>query len=139
MARPKKLIDEEQVRKLAAINCSLEEMASVLNCEKTTLHRRFASVIKKGRDGGKMSLKRKQYEVAMSGNVTMLIWLGKIFLEQRERVEESVTINQSPQLAEAIEQISKAIAKRDAWSSPQNKALSLEPAPGLLSPSVESR
>ncbi len=91
MARPKKKIDPEQVLKLAAINCSYDEMGSVLGCSPDTLERRFAGVIKKGRDNGKMSLKRKQYEIAMSGNVTMLIWLGKIMLGQVEKQEVAVT------------------------------------------------
>lgn len=84
MARPKLQIDEAQVEKLAAIDCSYEEMASILGCDPSTLTRRFAQAIKKGRDHGRMSLKRKQFEVAMSGNVTMLIWLGKIRLGQQE-------------------------------------------------------
>jgi len=84
VARPKLKIDADQVEKLAAINCSYAEMAAVLDCDESTLTRRYAQAIKKGRERGRMSLKRKQYELAMSGNVTMLIWLGKIMLEQRE-------------------------------------------------------
>ena len=89
MARPKKDIDEEQVKKLAAIQCSYSEMAAVLGCDESTLTRRFAHVIKEGREHGTMSLKRKQYEIAMGGNVTMLIWLGKIVLKQVEKKEFS--------------------------------------------------
>jgi hypothetical protein len=89
MARPKKKIDSEQVRELAAINCSYAEMAAVLRCDPKTLSTRFLKVIQEGREHGKMSLKRKQYEVAMSGNVTMLIWLGKQTLGQRDQVLES--------------------------------------------------
>ena len=84
MARPKADIDEEQLKTLAAINCSYAEMAAVLGCDESTLTRRFAQVIRQGRETGKMSLKRKQYEIAMKGNVTMLIWLGKIMLDQRD-------------------------------------------------------
>ncbi len=36
----------------------------------------------------RMSLMKKQYEVAMTGNVTMLIWLGKQYLGQSDKVEE---------------------------------------------------
>lgn len=88
MARPKKVIDEDQLFKLAAINCSLAEMAAVLNCDVKTLTNRFSHVIEKGRENGKMSLKRKQYEVAMGGNVSMLIWLGKNILGQRDTFPE---------------------------------------------------
>lgn len=65
-------------------------MAAVLDCDASTLTRRFASVIENGRASGKMSLKRKQWEVAMSGNVTMLIWLGKIQLGQVEQVRQVI-------------------------------------------------
>lgn len=92
MARPKLVIDEEQVKKLAAINCSYAEMAAVLDCNESTLLRRYAEVIQKGRANGKMSLKRKQYELAMGGNVTMLIWLGKQLLDQREPAIEVAQI-----------------------------------------------
>lgn len=84
MARPLKVIDERQVEQLASIQCSLDEMAAVLGCERTTLHRRFATVIKKGREQGKSSLKRAQYKSAMDGNPTLLIWLGKQYLGQRD-------------------------------------------------------
>jgi hypothetical protein len=90
MARPKKNIDPEQVKKLAAIQCSYAEMAAVLGCDESTLTRRFAQVIKEGREQGKMSLKRKQYEVAMAGNCTMLIWLGKNILGQKEAAEDAL-------------------------------------------------
>lgn len=59
-------------------------MSAVLDVDESTLTRRYAQVIKKGREQGTMSLKRKQYELAMNGNPTMLIWLGKIMLGQRD-------------------------------------------------------
>ena len=99
MARPKLDIDPEQVRKLAAIDCSYEEMASILNCDPKTLSNRFSQAIKEGRDHGKMSLKRKQYEVAMGGNTTMLIWLGKQRLGQTDKqaiVQANMTSDAMP-------------------------------------------
>lgn len=88
MARPKKIIDPKQVEELAAIQCSLAEMSAVLRCDKKTLYNRFAAEMAAGRERGKSSLKRKQYEVAMSGNATMLIWLGKQHLEQSDKNEQ---------------------------------------------------
>ena len=37
-----------------------------------------------------MSLRRKQYEVALSGNPSMLIWLGKNVLGQSDQVQQDV-------------------------------------------------
>jgi hypothetical protein len=132
MGRPKKNIDPLQVEKLAAINCSYAEMAAVLNCSVDLLQRRFPQVIEKGRETGKMSLKRKQYEVAMSGNVTMLIWLGKIILGQREE-QPSVTItaHPSPKTDTALNEI-KDLLKAKECSSTLTPPLSLVPGQGLL-------
>jgi DNA invertase Pin-like site-specific DNA recombinase len=65
--RPKKAIDEAQVRLLASYNCSYAEIAAVVKCDPSTLTRRFAQVIKEGREEGKASLKRVQYKKAMEG------------------------------------------------------------------------
>lgn len=64
------------------------EIGSIVECSVDTLERNFADVIKKGRERGKSSLRRKQFEMAMNGNVTMLIWLGKQHLGQTEKVEQ---------------------------------------------------
>lgn len=93
--RPLKKIDERQVKELASIQCTMIEMAAVLDCSVDTLERRFADVIKNAREMGKASLKRKQFQVAMSGNVGMLIWLGKILLGQKDLVEHTVKAAQS--------------------------------------------
>ncbi len=90
MARPKKTISPKQVEELAKINCSYAEMAAVLDCNVSTLQRRFAQAIKKGRQQGTASLKRKQYERAMAGHVGMLIWLGKNLLGQTDRQDLTV-------------------------------------------------
>jgi hypothetical protein len=36
---------------------------------------------------GKISLRRKQYSIAQEGNVTMLIWLGKNWLGQTDKLD----------------------------------------------------
>ena len=61
-------------------------MAAILGCSKDTLERRFAALIRAGRNKGKMSMRRAQYNVAIKKeNVQMLIWLGKQYLDQRDK------------------------------------------------------
>jgi hypothetical protein len=91
MARPKKPVDEVLLKKLASIFCTTEQMAHMLNVSKDTLERRYAATIKEARSTGKMSLLRKQFEVAMAGNVGMLIWMGKQHLEQSDRMDQTST------------------------------------------------
>ena len=94
MGRPRIEIDWEQVEELASIGCTQEEIAAVMKCCVDTLtgRKRFSEVYKIGRDRGKQSLRRTQWETAMSGGkgaYVMQIWLGKQMLGQRDRHELS--------------------------------------------------
>ena len=92
MARPKKVIDADLVRSMAEIQCTHEEIAHVVGCSVDTLTRHgFAELINKARETGKSSLRRQQYQAAMNGNPTMLIWLGKQYLGQRDKSEVETT------------------------------------------------
>ena len=84
MGRPVKEIDEDLLYKLAQIHCTMKEMVDIIGVSEDTLKRRYAGIIDKGKAEGKMRLRRKQIEVAMSGNPAMLIFLGKALLSQSE-------------------------------------------------------
>jgi len=85
--RPRKQVDEKTLRALAKINCTREEMAAVLGVSTDTLARNYAELIKEESANGKMSLRRMQWKKALEGNITMLIWLGKNELGQRDQPE----------------------------------------------------
>ena len=87
MARPPKKVNPRQVEALAKLQCTMIEMSQVLGVSVDTLERRFADIIERGREFGRMSIKRKQFAVAMKGSVPMLIWVGKQHLGQRDRQE----------------------------------------------------
>ena len=95
--RPRKIISEDGlklVENLARIMCTEEEIAECLNTTPDTLlnsdnKELFRSAIKRGQANHHQSLRRKQYEVAMRGNVSMLIWLGKQYLGQTEKVQQT--------------------------------------------------
>ena len=81
MAPPIKKLDVEQIRKLAMINCSYSEIASVMGVNESTLTRRYAQIIKEGREQGKCSLKREMWRSAMDkGSIVMQIFLSKNLL-----------------------------------------------------------
>lgn len=96
--RPYAEINWDTVENLCAIHCTGEEIAAILKVDYDTLERAirrefnssFADYFKKHSSKGKMSLRRKQYEVAQSGSVPMLIWLGKQYLGQADKVENHV-------------------------------------------------
>jgi hypothetical protein len=83
--RPPKVVSPAQVEKLAAIGCTQEEIGHVLGISPDTITRNYAEPYQKGIATMRQSLRRRQYKLAMSGSVGMLIWLGKQHLGQRER------------------------------------------------------
>ena len=86
--RPKKEIDYVTVEKLANIQCTQDEIASFLGISTRTLQRdeQFMELFNRGRENGKMSLRRIQWKHAEK-SVPMAIWLGKQYLGQRDKVE----------------------------------------------------
>ena len=88
MARPKKYnIDTKQLEKLAAFGCTNTEIASFFGCSSDLIEKSYSENLTKGRDSGKIRLRKLQWNAAEKGNVTMLIWLGKQVLGQAEKQE----------------------------------------------------
>lgn len=83
--KPRACISPEEVYELAKLHCTLDEMAKWFKIPLQTLQINFADEIAQGREYGKQRLRRKQFEVAMEGNPTMLIWLGKNMLGQSDQ------------------------------------------------------
>ena len=88
VGRPRKVIDEKLLYDLAKIQCTPAEMSAILGVHVDTLRDNYSNIIAKGKEDGKASLRRMQYVTAMKGNVTMLIWLGKQLLGQKEPERE---------------------------------------------------
>ena len=98
--RPTLEVDWEVFDELCRIQCTKTEIAAVLKMSDDTLSRRikeefgvtFTELYKEKRQAGFASIRRKQFEVAMAGNgnVGMLIWLGKNWLGQSDKIEETV-------------------------------------------------
>lgn len=108
--RPKKILSEDALKlieNLSRIMCTEEEIAQCLGASVDTLLNEdnkelFRSAIKKGNSIGKQSLRRKQYEVAMKGNSSMLIWLGKQWLGQTDKVENTTSFEDLTVLADLL-------------------------------------
>ena len=92
MARKKIEVDPEQVRALARLGCTWDEIAGVLKIARTTLvvrmkEKKFRDAYDQGVAEGDVSLRRAQYDSALKGKTGMLVWLGKNRLNQTDRVE----------------------------------------------------
>ena len=98
-------IDWEMVRNLLRIQCTGEEIAGVMGVSYDTLERackrdqkmKFAEYSGQKRSEGKASLRRSQWKAATENlNPTMLVWLGKQMLGQRDQVETRNTHEITP-------------------------------------------
>lgn len=88
--RPTKEVDGRVLAGLAAIQCTYTEIAAVLGLDESTLRTKYSEVIEKERSVGKSSLRRAQFATALKGNATMQIWLGKNYLDQKDKHEVEV-------------------------------------------------
>lgn len=115
--RPPKAIDIEKLRSLAAIHCTDEEIASVLQISVDTLSRRkkedpaVLEALEGGRNQGKASLRRLQWEAAKKGNAVMLIFLGKNILKQRDKFEDEGKVDSAEDAAERLRQALRAMVE----------------------------
>lgn len=102
--RPKIAIDQKIFEKLCAIQCTEVEICSCFDCCEDTLNKwckenykdengksmTFSEVFAVKRQKGRASLRRAQFQLAEKGNATMLIWLGRNYLGQKDVPDESV-------------------------------------------------
>jgi len=87
--RPPKVLsteDKAAIKSLATVYASWNEIADDIGWSTSTLQKNQEAkdIYHKGVSKGKTSLRRAQFRVALEGNPTMLIWLGKIHLNQKE-------------------------------------------------------
>lgn len=86
--------------KLCVMQCSLIEIASWFDCSIDTIENsvkrekkmKFSEYFEQKRGKGKIALRRKMFDLAQNGNVTLLIWLSKQYLDMREKIDNDNTV-----------------------------------------------
>ena len=118
--------DFDQLVSMIRIQCTRDEICEVLGMSDTTLTRRiaerkiegvtnFEALYKKHQGEGKASLRREQWKAAQSGNPTMLVWLGKQVLGQKDRQEvDNKSTDGSMSMANLFDSINARRAETDA-------------------------
>lgn len=101
--------DWEQIEELCKIQCTAEEIASVMRRSVDTISRRikevyqltFAEYLKIHSQGGKACLRRIQFNLAKK-SPAMAIWLGKQWLGQRDYIPDDADSEKLDKLINAI-------------------------------------
>lgn len=90
MGRKLRELDYELIKRLAALQCTEKEICAAIEANYSWFSDRkshdelLQEALEDGYEVGKTSLRRKQWDIANQGNVTMCIWLGKQYLKQSD-------------------------------------------------------
>jgi PBSX family phage terminase large subunit len=92
VARPSKEIDQKQFENLCGLQCTYQEICDWFGVTDKTINAwckrtygmSFSEVFAQKKGNGKISLRRAQWQAAQKGNASLLIWLGKQYLNQTE-------------------------------------------------------
>jgi RNA 3'-terminal phosphate cyclase len=122
VARPRKVIDEAQLLALCRIQCTYDELCAFFGVSERHLRRRYAPLIEKARDEGKMSLRRKMWQGALGGNVTLQIWISKNELGWTDRRAVTGATSVAVRL-KTPEEVAKEIEEAAAKESAETEAL----------------
>jgi|SRR6056300_1144710 len=114
VGRPKTVIDLDDLRRICLLNCTMPEIAAYLRIPLRTLEDRISAepelkeIIQNGREQGKLSIRRKQFQIMDKENsATMAIWLGKQLLGQRDKHDVVTEDKTGQKLTEAFDIIAQ--------------------------------
>ena len=108
VGRPRKELDLKLVEELAGLQCTDGEIAAALRVDQAVISRRkkddpaFLTAYTQGREDGKSTLRRVQWQAAKQGNARMMEWLGKQYLDQRDKRDSEYA---GPDVAAIVAQI----------------------------------
>lgn len=85
VGRNKTVIPEEEFQKLAELHCTWQEISDWYCVPVSTLRDNFADLYEKGTTLTKQRLRKAQLKLALNGDRSMLIWLGKNILGQMDQ------------------------------------------------------
>lgn len=94
VGRPPLEIDEDEVFRLAKMQCTNQEIADFFDCATSTIERRFAAALKRGRSVGVMSMKRRLFEKVEKGDLGAMVWWGKNYADMSEKIEQKIESKQ---------------------------------------------
>lgn len=106
---------DQLVFELASMGCTMEEVATLLGVTSKSIWNNYQEIFEFGREHTKMSVRRKQLERAIEGkgDTTMLIWLGKQLLGQKDQPQTQVNIQNNVDTSGVKEKL-KVLLKDDS-------------------------
>ena len=138
MAKPGVLADinEAELEKLAMLQCTDEEIAAWFGVTTRTIERRrrdpkFVALMERGRNKGKISLRRQQMKLVEQGSSSMAIFLGKNYLGQSD------SFAQNPN-ASTIYIVTPAVSIQAQPQDPEPTVIDVTPGDSSPYPRIDS-
>ncbi len=82
-----KKLDIDKVEMLASFGCTHFEIAKFFQCDESTVRKEYKEVMEKGQEKMKLRLRQLQWKHAELGNTSLLIFLGKNYLNQTDKAQ----------------------------------------------------
>lgn len=124
-------IDPVELEKLAMVYSTQADMAAYFGCTQRTIENRvadkdtryamadgaeltFSEIIERGKSKGRVSLRQAQFKLALDGNATMQIWMGKQLLGQTDEqtIKHAGKIDSGGTTAETIAEKLRRVTAR---------------------------
>lgn len=92
--QPRKEMDEKQLEQLVGMGCTDAEISAFFGISARKIQEKrkvepYKKIFETSREKYRISLRRAQMRVALAGNASMLIWLGKTLLGQKDAMKLS--------------------------------------------------
>ena len=107
-------LDPEEIRELAGEANTLEDISDLLGVSSDVIsaNPEYKRAYELGQSDMRASLRHWQFQSAKSGNVTMLIWLGKIYLGQKEETQTTIRLDrEDDELTKSLYSLAKEMDK----------------------------
>jgi hypothetical protein len=84
MPRKELILTEDSIEEMAALGLTQSEISDISGVAVSVVRKEYETSLKRGRARLAQSLRKAQIKSALSGNASLLIWLGKVYLGQRD-------------------------------------------------------
>ena len=111
----KSRVDREKVEMLSSFGCTIMEIAKFFLVDESLIRRDYKDELRRGKEQMKLRLRQLQWKYAEQGNTSLLIFLGKNYLNQTDKQQVDMTGNLEAVLKECGFEESK-IGKKDTKS-----------------------
>ena len=81
----KSRVDREKVEMLSSFGCTIMEIAKFFIVDESVIRKDYVEEVRRGKEQMKLRLRQLQWKFAEQGNTSLLIFLGKNYLNQTDK------------------------------------------------------